>query len=219
MKKFLFTVAALCLLSAASHAQVSFGLKAGTNFSSVSLDTKEPLKSAGTVGGFHVGFATRLELPVLPIFVQGEVLYSRLGGSMEVNEGVEGFNYAAFKEADFNIQRLDIPIMVGPKFAVGPIGVRAQVGPVASLMLQNGLKDVYTKYQEARAEGQSVSEVATKGFSWGYQAGVGVDVWKLSADIKYEGGLSDVAAATGQSGLANFDARTNQWIFSLGYFF
>ena len=57
----------------------------------------------------------------------------------------------------------------------------------------------------------------TSSMSWGFQAGIGLDISKLSLDARYEGSLSRLGESFSVGG-ADFplDARPSQWIISLG---
>ena len=56
--------------------------------------------------------------------------------------------------------------------------------------------------------------------TWGFQAGLGVDVSKFSLDVRYEGSLSKLGESfsVGGNDFA-LDARPTQWIISLGFWF
>jgi hypothetical protein len=86
---------------------------------------------------------------------------------------------------------------------------RINAGPVFSTLLQadarkgNITEDVSSQYKSA---------------SVGFQIGVGVDLWKLNADFKYEGSfsaLSDNVTIQGQNFAAS--TRPSQFILSLGW--
>ena len=103
-----------------------------------------------------------------------------------------------------NFSRIDIPLLVGVKF--GP--ARINVGPVGSFVLKEttdltAIEPDFTLF--------------TKSMTWGFQAGIGIDVSKISLDARYEGSLSKLGEtfSVGGSEFA-LDARPSQWIISLG---
>jgi opacity protein-like surface antigen len=57
--------------------------------------------------------------------------------------------------------------------------------------------------------------------TWGFQAGIGIDVFKkLAVDARYEGSLSKYGDSFNVGGTDhNFDARPSQWIIALGWWF
>ena len=104
-------------------------------------------------------------------------------------------------------KKLDIPVLVGFKF--GPARVNA--GPVASIIIDSKADLIETAGYEEKF----------KGASFGYQAGVGLDLLKtISLDIRYEGNLSKLGDGVNIEGNDfEFDSRNPQFIFSLGIFF
>ncbi len=200
----------LCALALSSFSQIEFkmGLRGGLSSSSIKIDdviatttdTFEFSKSNAKVG-FHFGGIARLE--VLNLFVQPELLFSSTGGEIEVKDVVN--DQTIVKQQKFS--KIDIPIMLGLSFGF----FHLQAGPIASYIIssKSELKDI-TGYEEK-------FNAAT----WGYQVGVGVDLFDiLSADVKYEGSLSKLGSGVTVGGeTRNFDSRNNQWLVSIAYFF
>ena len=113
-------------------------------------------------GCYHLGVFTRFDF--LSIYVQPELLLS--GSGAKFTKGNEEF------QLSFN--KLDLPAMVGLSF----LGLaRVQLGPVFSLLFRatEGEKNVKDYYSHLTV---------------GWQGGVGVDVWNMVIDFKYEGTLS-----------------------------
>ena len=77
-------------------------------------------------------------------------------------------------------------------------------GPIASFNINSEIKDA----------AQTIEDVEFKKSTFGYQAGLGVDIGNLSVDAKYEGGLSSVTENIGEY---NTDNRINQWVLSVGF--
>ncbi|MCK7536999.1 MAG: hypothetical protein MZV63_41575 [Marinilabiliales bacterium] len=59
------------------------------------------------------------------------------------------------------------------------------------------------------------------GTTWGYQVGLGLDVFKkLTIDLKYEGSLSKLGDGVKIGGeVQDFDSRNSKIILSLGWIF
>ena len=112
--------------------------------------------------GYHVGFFTRFDL--VAFHIQPEVLFTGASVQAKQRNGV-------FK---LGFTKLDIPAMLGLSLLEV---FRVQIGPVFSWLLSatEGNKDVKEHY----------SNMTT-----GWQAGLGVDIWKVCIDLKYEGSLS-----------------------------
>jgi hypothetical protein len=103
-----------------------------------------------------------------------------------------------------NFSRIDIPLLVGVK--LGPARINA--GPVGSYVIKettdlSAIEPDFTLF--------------TKSMTWGFQAGIGIDVSKISLDARYEGSLSKLGESfnVGGSEFA-LDARPSQWVISLG---
>ncbi len=142
--------------------------------------------------GYHVGAFARINLPV--IFFQPEVLYTNTGGSFSNNT----FSY----DVEFN--RLDVPFMVGLK--LGSV-LRLQAGPVATYLLNGKLS--------SNDGGLNARLIPPKEeFTFGYQAGIGLDIGNLVLDLKYEGGMTN--SINKFAGVPT-DQRQNQLILSLGF--
>ena len=77
-------------------------------------------------------------------------------------------------------------------------------GPVASVNINSKLKDAPS----------TLDDTNFKSATFGYQAGLGVDIGNLIIEGKYEGGLSKV---TDNIGSFDTDNRINQWILSVGF--
>jgi hypothetical protein len=201
MKKILLVLIAVALSSGA-FAQFSWGLKAGASSNTFKMD---PLTAtAGTVldaaeeasWGFHGGVFFRVS--ALGILVQPEVLFSMAENNILVDDaGVE-----TVKSQKFN--KLDVPLMLGIK--LGP--ARLMAGPAASIMLTS---------DDSISEAEDLAKRAT----FGYQAGIGLDLLKkVTVDVRYEGGLNnfgDTVEVGGQE--LNLDGRTNAIVLSVGVMF
>ncbi len=208
MKKLIFTLLMVGFVVSA-HSQIKLGLRAGVSSSSVNMDNLNWNTSSGDYKiipgdakvGMHFGGMVRAEFAGM--YVQPELIFNSLNSEIKV----EDLQTGETRIKDQRFKKIDIPILIGPKF--GPF--RANVGPVATFILSGkGIDEI---------DGHQVEE-DYKSASWGFQAGVGLDVWKLTVDLKYEGNLSAFGdGVTILGSQQNFDARTSQWILSVGYFF
>ena len=143
---------------------------------------------------------------ILKLYVLPELLFTSTGGEVEVTEFFTNGDDAITKIKEQSFNKIDIPIMVGYK--VGPL--RLQVGPIASIVVSN--KSALKDYD---------IEEEFNGATWGYQAGLGLDIGKkITIDVKYEGSLSKLANGINISGQSfDFDSRSSQIVASLGFFF
>ncbi|AZQ63011.1 porin family protein [Flammeovirga pectinis] len=190
MKKILTLLIGLFLIGATANAQdglFSLGVKGGIGASS--YDLSGPVTGWTTEGSasWHVGGMFRTNIPVLPIYAQIEALYSRVGGTISY-QGVSDEAY---------INRFDVPILVGLKFGLLGISARAFGGAVAQSNFPEDAGDL--EYEN---------------FTWGWQAGLGADIKKLTVDVKYESGSDLITQQTNAPSI-----KSTQWILSVGYFF
>jgi len=211
MKKIAFISIAVLFLSVSAQAQLfQFGIKGGINFSTLQMDDITGITEGSqvydlitgeSVTGYQAGLMTRINVAMF--FVQPELYFTSTGGVVEqvVQGGVNEL-------LNVNFSRFDIPLLVGLK--LGPARINA--GPVGSAMI-NSVSDLVEISQDL--------ETLTGGLTWGYQAGVGIDLFKkLAVDLRYEGSLSQYGDSftVGGSDYA-LDARPTQVIFTLGFWF
>jgi len=210
MKKIFLLLIAISLFASA-NAQIKFGVKGGINSSTIKIDDlitvtqgveEYSLKGIKTASmGFHAGLMTRVTF--FGVFIQPELYFSSTGGQVEVTDIIQ--DVSSIKTMEF--KKLDIPVLVGFKF--GPARINA--GPVTSIIISS----------KADLIDKSGYEENLKGASFGYQAGVGLDILnKISLDVRYEGNLSKLGDGVNIGGNDfEFDSRNPQFIFSLGIFF
>jgi hypothetical protein len=211
MKKNAMMLTGLIMLtlyvSQKSFAQLSFGIRAGVSSSSIKMNdvkdktTDQILMQAGDATvGFHFGVMGRVQF--LGFLVQPEILFSSTGGEVKVRDAIN--NTQLIKNQKFS--KIDIPILLGK--TLGP--ARIEIGPIASFIINS--KSEVSDLQGAKD--------SFKKATWGYQAGIGVDVWKFAVDLKYEGNLSKLGKdVTFLGGSYPTDSRNPQWVLSLGFLF
>ena len=215
MKRLVIIALIVIPFTMVSNAQVKFGLKAGITSTSISVNDLISIDDAAGVDdllvkgansrvGIQGGLMARIT--ILKLYVQPELLFTSTGGEVEVTEYFTNGDDAITKIKEQSFNKIDIPIMVGYK--VGPL--RLQVGPIASIVVSN--KSALKDYD---------IEEEFNGATWGYQAGLGLDIGKkITIDVKYEGSLSKLANGINISGQSfDFDSRSSQIVASLGFFF
>jgi opacity protein-like surface antigen len=208
MKKLLAILLAVFIVLPA-FSQFKFGLKAGLSTTSISMDQAVSLTGqAGTYTvqaiknadyGFHGGIFMRLTL--LGIYIQPEALFATSENIYNVT--MPGATKPT--EIPQKINKLNVPVLIG--FKLGPI--RLNAGPAASvaigspkaLITDSSLTDLYSKT------------------SFGYQAGLGFDLFKLlTFDLRYEGSLkkyqNQIENLTNTK--VSLDNRPNAFLFSIG---
>lgn len=189
--KNLFVVILLSLMAYGPlNAQVfSVGPKFGVSQGNVRVT--DGFQGEDSQMGYHLGGFARINLPI--IFLQPEVLYTNTGGSFSGTT----FDY------DVTFDRLDVPLMIGMKLG----GVfRIQAGPIASYILNCDMETINGSQQSFIPPYED--------FTFGYQAGLGLDIGNFLMDVKYEGGLTNSVSTFDR---VQTDQRQNQFILSLGF--
>lgn len=192
------------LLTTLANAQIfQLGPRFGVSSSNVNVDqvtnaNMRTISQSDARLGFHAGLYSRITL--LGFYVQPEMLFTSTSSEIAIQSA------NATEISRLNFARLDVPVLVGKRF----FGfARANIGPVFSTLLKadirsgNITEDIREQYANATV---------------GFQMGIGLDIWKLSADLKYEGSFSALGDNL-QFGGQTFatSTRPSQFILSVGY--
>lgn len=201
MRKLLVMLALMATASTAFGQFFTIGPKIGLSNSSIKVDDVESIASGESSVGFHAGLFSRIT--IAGFYVQPELTFTSTGGEIKYSD--DGSS-TLDQVTELKYNKLDVPVLAGMKFAKF---FRVNVGPSFSLILS----------EDARNKG-TVDEVKSnyKNATVGYQAGVGLDIGKITFDLRYEGNLSKMGDAI-NIGNESFDTdmRNNQWLFSLGF--
>jgi hypothetical protein len=205
MMKKLLLVLLVVFISLPSFSQIKFGIKAGAATTTVptydiatGTNNIKALKTAAW--GFQGGLFLRLTL--LGIYLEPEVVFATNSYDYTVTENA----IDAIKSQTFN--RLEIPVLLG--FKLGPLRINAgpsaaiQIGSPKALINDPDFVNMY------------------KGATFGYQAGVGFDLFKkLAFDVRYGGSLSGKFGDAVTVGTQTFklDSRQPSLILSVGLMF
>lgn len=212
MKKFILIVLSVFMVLPV-FSQVKFGLKAGLSTTSLKMDDVKTLVSGdteyvidvleGANYGFHGGAFVRFTLS--RFYIQPELLFTSRTDEYTATD-VENPATAIIKKQQFN--QLDLPVMLG--FRLGP--VRLHGGPSARLLI-NSPEDLIDDPD---------LETVYNNFTFGYQAGLGVDIIKrITIDLRYEGSLqkyqTQIQSLTGED--VTLDDRPSAFLLSVGFMF
>jgi hypothetical protein len=213
MKKTLVVLFAI-LIAIPAFSQFKAGIKVGASTNSISMSkavqltgqtanyTVQAISTADY--GFHGGLFFRLT--ILGVYIEPEVLFA----TTENKYKVTNLTTATATDVSQRLNMISVPIMVGVK--LGPI--RLNAGPAGSVAITDPgslIKDTNQKL-----------ETLYNKMTWGYQAGLGFDLFKkLTVDLRYEGSLqkyqTQIQNSTGIK--TSLDNRPNAFLFSLGLFF
>ena len=169
-----------------------FGVKAGANFSQ--LKDEGNWFSSSTRTGYLVGAWARLGGAGLHF--QPELYVTSKGSDVTVEN----------EKGKVNFTTLDLPLLLGTRIGVGPIAARVQAGPVVSFVMN-----------QDNSFGENLSQVGRfkeyKNQNISLTGGIGVDISKFRADLRYEHGLSDVFKKqdNGDNG------KLSLWTLGIGY--
>ena len=200
-----FTLVSLFLLiSALSFAGLTFGIKAGYNANKLStnIDSISSQFKSGMQLGVFVRIGKRF-------FVQPELYYTLQGAQYVLNDP---FSKNAWNQK-VTIGSIDIPLLLGFNIVNGKtISFRVNLGPVVSFVTNRQVKDL-NDLVPGPLTGSSINPV-----NWYIQAGLGLDLWFLAIDVRYQGGLNEVISSV-QSGGTNWDfsSRNNVFQVCLGF--
>jgi len=203
----IFVVILVALMAAPAFSQLKFGIKAGgqsTSFPDYTLGSGAATVDAlaDATWGFHAGLFTRIT--ILGFYVQPELIFAT--NTFEYNVKEVATDPGIIVPQKFN--RLQIPVLLG--FKLGPL--RLNAGPAASIQMGSP-KDLINDPN---------FEEMYKGATWGYQAGVGLDLLKkFTLDARYAGSLGekfgDAVTISGQS--FKLDYAQPSFILSFGFIF
>ncbi|OJW68573.1 MAG: hypothetical protein BGO68_02295 [Candidatus Amoebophilus sp. 36-38] len=142
---------------------IQIGPRVGLSTSHIILDSDLRKHYNPEIGlGYQLGGIARINLPI--IYIQPELLFSDSSAKYHSQNQTHTLNY----------KKIDAPIMVGIKF----LGlIRFQLGPIFSFLLaaKDDNTDIAANY----------SKLTT-----GYQAGLGIDIYKFLIDLKFESSFS-----------------------------
>jgi hypothetical protein len=191
---------------------VRFGMKGGVNLpqQTLSLNDINSIVNDQTYDisniqtefsdGFNFGMITRVSLPLIPVYVHGEALYTQFDETIAITDGGNDFTINS------TVQRLDFPISAGAK--VGP--AFAGLGATPSIPFANR-SDLWTPDVDAN-------------FTWGWHIHAGIKLWRILGEVKYESGFGMLAGNVNYNYndtdyQFELDQRRAQLVVSLAYFF
>ncbi len=211
MLKFVLVLGILLGGSLSMHAQIRPGIKFG-----VSTPDVQPEDFVVTNGqgvdlyrvfvdkaryGLHGGVFIQMQMG--GFFIQPEVLYNSTNFKYGVDSLINGNGTSYFTDTYRNI---DFPVMLGLKTGA----VRLGGGPVGHLFLDS----------DSGFGNYDGFEPFLQDLTWGWQAGVGLDLWKFHIDVRYEGNFSKLGEQITFFGEEyDFATNNNRLIGSLGLSF
>lgn len=177
MKQILLISSLLMVLIQSINAQIEFGLKAGLSSYDLADDgilannngNNIEWKIADAGYGHHFGIYTRLS--ALGLYLEPAMLFNSNTVTYDIKTYGESGVFNTLQKEKYNT--MDIPVMAGFKVGV----LRFQGGVVGHLFINSISDAIDIKGYEQRF----------KKASYGWQAGTGLDLWRLRFDLLFEG--------------------------------
>ena len=191
MKRLLFiTVISLLSLAAAAQATFDLGIKGGLTRQDFTISREA--YTADQILSYHAGAFGRVGFG--RIFIQPEAYFNSRGG--EIFQGdVNPVNVTT----KFDFSTVDVPVLAGLKlFKSDFVNIRAMGGPLFSFVTS---RDV---------DGPKFGTDSFRDNFFGWQFGVGVDLWFITLDARFENSRNSVIQTS------DFNARTNTFLLSAG---
>lgn len=189
MKKIFLTLLVFAATISVASAQIlptfQFGLKGGLNLSSLNSTASETF-SGSNRAGYLAGLWARFG--AVGFNFQPEMYLT--SKDVDVTSSTGGITTAKFTS-------IDVPLLFGGKFGALGLGGRFYTGPVVSFAINKN---------------QSFDSAAGKVFSLNYQDqnfawqfGAGLDIKKISVDLRYEAGITKQNYAGRQTRISLFN--------------
>lgn len=192
MKKMLLSAALLIVACISAKAQFNLGIKGGINFSNINADNL----NKSTVAGYQAGLFARIGGGV---YLQPELYLSSCGGDFNSNNSGTVYN------AHVRFTSLNVPALLGVRIGPSKINLRLMAGPVYQYIM-NKDESFSSNFTSAYQDFGKY-----KNSTMGIQAGGGVDLGNITADLRYQAGLTNVND--------NFNQKQNIWMLSVGFKF
>ncbi|MDO3643129.1 porin family protein [Mucilaginibacter sp. L3T2-6] len=190
MKKILLSAAIVIAACIGANAQASLGIKGGVNFSKINTDNLNSSTRTGYQAGLFARFGSAL-------YLQPELYVSSTGGEFHSSNN----NNNVSVSGNVKFTNLNVPLLVGHSFGEKNLNFRIMAGPVYTAVLSKNfsqsLENAYNDFGHYKSS------------TLGFQAGAGVDIGAITADLRYEGGLTKINSDFGQ--------RQNLWALSVGF--
>lgn len=207
MKKLIVGFSLLtCFLTFQANAQIRFGLMAGLSSSQLNRETAQANGVSVAIQdanyGYHFGLFGRAKL-TKHWYLQPEVAFNSSSVDFKVSDFSENVMDKVLTE---KYRNLDIPLMLGYK--LGPL--RLEAGPTGHV------------YMASKTELDEIGGYEHKfnDFNLGYQAGFGLDIWKLMISLRHEGNFQKFGENMTIGGQEiNFSQRPSRWVATVGFSF
>lgn len=215
MKKFLFVCMAAAFALTVQAQKLTFGLKAGVNLTSISLNESvgENWKNKA---GFHVGPTIKLALPIAGLTVDASALYDHRSATASMYE----LTNVGYVPIENTVKQQSIQIPINVRYGIG-------LGSVANLFAFVGPQFGFNVGEKHQAIWKDAAEWTLRSSNFSANFGLGVTLLKhvqvtanynlpfgKTGEIEFSDVVNGVKQVYGKS-----DAKANAWQISAAYFF
>lgn len=159
--------AMVSLATAEAQIKPKFGVKGGVNYS-----TFNNVDGVEYKPGILAGVYADLKIPMTPMSVQPEVLFTQYGADIEDTD------------ASFNVNYLQVPVLLKFDFQSPLVKPNVFFGPYAGFNLSSEIKN---------NDASLNLNDETQSTDFGVVIGAGVDIRKFRVGVRYTAGLTNVA--------------------------
>ncbi len=209
MKKLVLACLAVSLAFSAMAQFPHLGFRVGITNNKLSTNAEDILASENRIG-YHIGAFVRINLR--KIYLQPEVLYNHRSNKLNIipeDVLLEGISPI------FKLGSIDVPVLVGIKLLdYKAVNIRLFAGPNVSF---TNNKDIVVKKHDDEDVRAIVSVEDFENTTWYLQAGMGIDIFNFTFDVRYEKGISNIHSGKWEGfERSSIDLKNNVWIFTLG---
>lgn len=169
----------------AVNAQTRFGVKAGLNVSTMSMDNGSYGVDNKMIPGFHIGVVADRGLGG-NLYLQPGLLLSTKGAKYEMNDN----------EVKYKTTYLELPINLGYKVAVSKLNLLFAGGPYFAYAIAGNIRTHGLKNNINWGSGTGKD---LKPFEVGLNLSAGVEIQKIQLSLQYGFGFNNIAANSGTS--------------------
>lgn len=206
IKKIILITAFVGMYATTQAQEFVLGAKLGVTTTQVLGSDYKNFSTPDNYNGLLLGAYTRLSF--IGFFVQPEILLRNL------NFNITNKQNGANSTAKNNLTYVDVPVLFGKKLLKL---VRLSAGPNFQFLVNKDISISNASFVDPIKEGDF------NNFVLGAQAGIGVDVWKLSFDVRYDFSLSKIGEVAKlvntNANNTDFSSRASMLQFSVGYRF
>lgn len=211
MRTLIFLAALVFTLSSfeAKAQFINFGIKGGVNYNSngdlraTDFEFVERISSSEETG-FHVGLLSEIKLPLF-MYIRPELVYTHTESSYKSGED----------KSRYKMDKIEAPILLG--FRVLRIG-RFFFGPSFQYVINTDLSTTENL--------ERITELSTDDFTVSGQIGIGLNLGRFGADVRWETGFTEseanyIGEVIGNDNpvALNLDTQHQQFILSFYYKF